>query len=170
MTAWTSAKRQRVVGTDHVFRRHAVFVLLDDQVEGKMRLADGESRALILTRSGGGSAWIVTPLARLAMVASHSFVELISFLLRRYGSVELPRQFRVPSGSDCVLLSAMSAKASVRPALLEIGDRAQHSGLGVQLRQCRLIHRAAYSLMHLPCGASFSRILGKLAASALRSI
>src|SRR5271157_1894607 len=47
---------QGVVGADHVFRPHAVIVLLDDQVEADATLTDAEAPPSS-TRSGARSAW-----------------------------------------------------------------------------------------------------------------
>ena len=47
---------QGVVGADHIFRPHAVIVLLDDEVEADATLADADG-APSSTRSGGLSAW-----------------------------------------------------------------------------------------------------------------
>ena len=52
MTAWTSASTKRVVGTDHVFRRHAVLVLLDDQVEADAALADANGASFVDSKRG----------------------------------------------------------------------------------------------------------------------
>ena len=38
---------QGVVGADHIFRRHAVFVLLDHQVEADTTLADADGAPFV---------------------------------------------------------------------------------------------------------------------------
>ena len=45
-------QHQGVVGADHVFRRHAVLVLLDDQVEADATLADANGATFVHPKRG----------------------------------------------------------------------------------------------------------------------
>jgi hypothetical protein len=45
-------QHQGIIGADHVFRFHAIFVLLDDQVEANATVADAENASFIHPERG----------------------------------------------------------------------------------------------------------------------